>query len=93
MNISLGKLIQIGRDLFLDFFMTVKHPNVRQMLFNRFHGSGKYRKVKNLFPKYHLQAKFYKFKEEYHLEIAQEWCKLHEVNYIDIDGEKVVFNK
>ena len=62
-----------GRDLFLDFIMTVEHPIVRQMLFDQFHGSGKYRKVKNLFPRYHLQEKFYKFKDEYHLKIAQEW--------------------
>ncbi|MBI9010161.1 MAG: hypothetical protein JEZ05_09075 [Tenericutes bacterium] len=82
-----------GRDLFLDFFATVEHQKVRQMMFDQFHGSGKYRKVKNLFPRYHLQEKFYKFKDEYHLKIAQEWCKLHEVNYIDIDGEKVVFSK
>lgn len=79
-----------GRDLFHEFFMTVEHPTVRQMLFDRFHGSGKYRKVKNLFPRYHLLDKFYKFKDEYHLMIAKKWCESNKVNYIDENGKEVI---
>ena len=81
---------QFGRDLFHKFFMTVEHPTVRQMLFDRFHGSGKYQKVKNLFPRYHLQEKFYKFKDEYHLKIAKKWCKKHDVSYLDENGKEVL---
>ncbi len=82
-----------GRHLFLYFFMTVEHPNVRQMLFDRFHGSGKYRKVKNLFPRYHLTDQFYKFKDDYHLKIAKEWCELHNVNYIDELDHEIIHCK
>lgn len=79
-----------GREMFHAFFMTVEHPNVRQMLFDRFHGSKKYHKVKNLFPRYHLLERFYKFKDEYHLMIAKKWCETNKVSYIDENGKEVI---
>lgn len=79
-----------GREMFHAFFMTVEHPNVRKMLFDRFHGSNKYHKVKNLFSRYKLLEKFYKFKDEYHLMIAKKWCEANKVSYIDENGNEVI---
>lgn len=81
-----------GRDLFLDFFATLEHPKVRQMMFDLFHGSGKYRKVKGLFPRYHLLEKFNHFKDEYHLKKAKEWCEIHKINYIDELDNEILFD-
>jgi hypothetical protein len=92
---ELGHLLLIhvepfGREMFLAFFETIANPTVREMFRDRFHGSKKYRKVKDLFPRYHLLEAFYQFKDQYQLEIARSWCKKNGINYIDIDGKEVI---
>jgi hypothetical protein len=80
-----------SRDMFHAFFETIEHPTVRAMFFEKFHGAKKYRKVKDLFPRYHLLERFYAFKDHYEKRIAKEWCEEHKVSYIDEDGREVVF--
>jgi hypothetical protein len=80
-----------GRDMFLTFFETIEHPTVRNMFFDKFHGAKKYRKVKDLFPRYHLLERFYKFKDEYELNIAKKWCEAYKIPYIDESGNTVTF--
>jgi len=90
------KLISVkpfGRDMFLEFFETIPNPNVRDMFKEHFHGSKKYRKVKDLLPRYHLLEKFYAFKDQYQLKIAKVWCKENNIDYINLDGKEVIANK
>ena len=79
-----------GRDLFFDFFGTFENLNVREIFFDRFHGRDRYRKVKNLLPRYHLLERFYKFRDEYHLKIAKKWCERNKVSFIDENGKEVL---
>lgn|GEM_PF-2650545 len=78
-----------GRDMFHAFFETIEHPKVRAMFFERFHGTGKYRRVKDLFPRYHLLEEFYEFKNQYEQRIAKQWCENHNISYIDENGKNV----
>ena len=80
-----------GKDMFYAFFETIEHPTVRNMFFDKFHGSKKYRKVKDLFSRYHLLERFYKFKDEYELYIAKQWCEKYKIAYIDESGNMVTF--
>jgi hypothetical protein len=81
------QVMPFGRDMFLAFFDTITNSNVRDMFRDRFHGARKYRKVKDLLPRYHLLDAFYKFKDQYQLKIAKRWCMDHHIDYIDIDGK------
>jgi hypothetical protein len=80
-----------GRDMFLAFFKLIEHPTVKNMFFEKFHGTNKYRKVKDLFPRYHLLERFYKFKDEYELNIAKRWCETHKIPYTDEFGHTITF--
>jgi len=74
-----------SRDMFLSFFLTIKNDTVKQMFFDKFHGSKKYRKVKDLFPRYHLLEAFYHYKDDYMLKIAEKWCNENNISYLDFD--------
>ncbi len=74
-----------SRDMFLSFFLTIKNDTVKQMFFDKFHGSKKYRKVKDLFPRYHLLESFYHYKDDYMLKIAEKWCNENNISYLDFD--------
>jgi len=82
-----------GRDMFLDFFETLPNPDVRDMFKERFHGSKKYRKVKDMLPRYHLLEEFYAFRDQYQLKIAKAWCNENNIDYIDLDGKEVKANR
>jgi len=72
-----------GRDMFRSFLDTIEHVTVRNMFYEKFHGVKRYRKVKDLFPRYHLRERFYKFKDEFELNIAKKWCEANKVSYVD----------
>lgn len=80
-----------GRDMFREFFETIPNLTIREMLKDRFHGPKKYRKVKDLFPRYHLLDAFYRFKDQYQLAIAKSWCEKNKIAYLDTDGKVVTF--
>lgn len=92
-NMILINVKPFGRDMFLEFFETITNTNVRDMFKDFFHGSKKYRKVKNLFPRYHLLEAFYAFQDRYQLEIAKQWCIENKVNYIDLDGKEIIVDR
>ncbi|BCR36148.1 hypothetical protein [Mariniplasma anaerobium] len=89
-DLLLIRVEPFAKDMFLEFFETIANPNVRDMFVEQFHGSKKYRKVKDLLPRYHLLESFYKFKDQYQLGITKMWCVENNIDYIDKDGKEVI---
>ncbi|MEB1809588.1 MAG: UPF0158 family protein [Bacillaceae bacterium] len=65
------------------FSLNIEPAKVRERLCRAIQGRGAFRRFKDLIIELGVADEWYKYKEERLKEIAAEWCKMKEIDYVD----------
>jgi len=65
------------------FCLSLNDENLREVMYSSIKGSGAFQRFKNNIYKFGIENDWYKYKEESFKEIAIEWCKHNNIQYIE----------
>ncbi|MCF8002391.1 MAG: UPF0158 family protein [Halanaerobiales bacterium] len=65
------------------FCLSIEDKELRDIMYNCIKGSGAFRRFKDNIHKYSIADDWYDFQEEKYIEIAKDWCKEHNIKYIE----------
>ncbi|WP_163103219.1 UPF0158 family protein [Peribacillus alkalitolerans] len=66
-----------------DFCLSVSDLEKRNLLLNAIQGKGAFRRFKDKIIDFDIEDQWYSYRDERYKEIAIDWCKVNNVNYIE----------
>jgi len=70
-------------DIMEDFCLSITDPQKRNRLLRAIQGKGAFRRFKNTIMDFGLAEQWYSYRSERYKEIAIDWCRDHDINFIE----------
>lgn len=70
-------------DMMVDFCFTINDERNKKILLNAIQGRGAFRRFKDHIYRLGFEEKWYVFREGRYKEIAIDWCKKHDIHWIE----------
>jgi len=74
--------------IMVDFIETITNPRKNELLSVAIEGKGAFRRFKDTLHRVDLTDEWYAFKHKAFVEIAREWCKENDIEYIGDEADK-----